>query len=219
MTMMRDRTFFDVESGSIIDLPPQMWTKRGDPVKVKPGPADLQPGETKIVVETLGGERREIVFPVTDHVRVADTDVKVKSLSLDKKPPVIVTTGDGRKVEIDHEGGWLEVEPAAHRYDKKFDRPGEYAAYRERVEAQFSAPIPKNGDMDRAVSVVISGFNGVGKSTIGRIIAQALADHGVTVSLQGLRANTGIAPGEVKWPRDPMSVELWEVDRTSPHNH
>jgi hypothetical protein len=149
MTRTRDRTYFDAESGSIMDLPDEMRTRHGDDVRLL-GPAGL-------------------------------------------------------------------------------NETGAYAAYRERVEAQFSAPITRTGEPERAVSIVISGFDGVGKSTVGAIIAHALMDYGIRVCAMGERAASGMGIADlengttkakkVAWPSEPMTVELWEVDRASPHNH
>jgi Mrp family chromosome partitioning ATPase len=158
MTFMRDRTYFDPQSGSIIDLPEKMLTKAGAPVELHP-----------------------------------------------------------------------EDEHAEHRYGEKWNRPGEYTRYRERVEAQFSAPVPQNSDTQRAVSIVVSGFPASGKSTIGRIIARAMLQSGIKVKTQGQRATLGIADlnkdtAELERIRlspstEPVEVELWEIDRAAPHNH
>jgi hypothetical protein len=182
MTQARDRTHFDAESGSIMDLPDEMRTRRGDDVRL------LEPGETSVVIESLDGRRQEIIFPAPEQFVLERT-----------------------------------VEPAG------LNAPGAYAAYRERVEAQFSAPVTRTGDAERAVSVVISGFDGVGKSTVGAIIAHALMDYGIRVCAMGERAASGMGVPDlengttkakkVAWPSEPMTVEIWEIDRASPHNH
>lgn len=175
MTYMRDRTFFDPQSGCIMDLPEKLWTKRGEEVRLQ-------------AKATLASERN-----------VA---------SVESTP---------------------EDEHAPHRYGEKWNRPGEFAAYRERVEAQFSAPVKRNGDAERAVSIVISGFPASGKSTIGRIIARALMQSGIAVKTQGQRATLGIADKQAETTEierirlspvtEPVEVELWEIDRAAPHNH
>jgi Mrp family chromosome partitioning ATPase len=172
MTFMRDRTYFDPQSGSIIDLPEKMWPKAAEPVSM------------------------------------------ISALE-------------------------VEDEHAEHRYGEKWNRPGEYAAYRERVEAQFSAPVPQNGDTQRAVSIVVSGFPASGKSAIGRLIAKALLQSGIEVRVMGQRAVSGvcemkgdsatlasattslasIAQVRPNQEREAQSVELWEIDRAAPHNH
>jgi len=174
MTFMSERTYLDVESGSVMDLPEAMWTKRGEEV----------------------------------HLRRKASLVTERNASVEST---------------------LEDEHAPHRYGEKWNRPGEFAAYRERVEAQFSAPAKKNGDTERAVSIVISGFPASGKSTIGRLIARALMQSGIRVKTQGHRATLGIAEeqsdtAEIDRIRlspvtEPVEVELWEIDRAAPHNH
>lgn len=185
MTYMANRTYFDPQSGCIMDLPPKMLTKRGEEVRLKAKAASVE------LKNHFGWNASPAV-----------------SASVESTP---------------------EDEHAPHRYGEKWNRPGEFAAYRERVEAQFSAPVKRNGDAERAVSIVISGFPASGKSTIGRIIARALMQSGIKVRTQGQRATLGIAgksaeTAEIERIRlspatEPVEVELWEIDRAAPHNH